>query len=71
MDAIRAHRPASTWTYAVHDDPFRNQIGKLLSGPGKATFAIGGALFSMPLMMLWGAVDWLSRRRHRRRRDRP
>ena len=36
--------PSSTWTYLVNDDPFRNQIGMLLTGPGKATFAIDAAL---------------------------
>jgi preprotein translocase subunit SecA len=54
--------PSSTWTYLVNDDPFQNQIGRLLSGPGRATFAIGGALFAMPLMILWGLVDKLARR---------
>ena len=27
--------PSSTWTYLVNDDPFRNQIGMMLTGPGK------------------------------------
>ena len=44
-------RPASTWTYLVNDDPFRNQIGMMLTGPGKTTFAIGAALMSMPVPM--------------------
>ena len=51
--------PSSTWTYLVNDDPFRNQIGMMLTGPGKATFAIGAALMAMPLLILWGLVDWL------------
>ena len=25
--------PSSTWTYLVNDDPFRNQIGMMLTGP--------------------------------------
>ena len=27
--------PSSTWTYLVNDDPFRNQIGMMLTGPGE------------------------------------
>ena len=26
--------PSSTWTYLVNDDPFQNQIGQMLTGPG-------------------------------------
>lgn len=59
--------PSSTWTYLVNDDPFRNQIGMMLTGPGKATFAIGAALFSMPFLILWGLVDRFVRRRPSRR----
>ena len=32
--------PSSTWTYLVNDDPFRNQLGSLLTGPGHTTFAV-------------------------------
>ena len=46
--------PSSTWTYLVNDDPFRNQIGMMLTGPGSATFAIGAAALAMPLLILWG-----------------
>jgi preprotein translocase subunit SecA len=59
--------PSSTWTYLVNDDPFRNQIGMMLTGPGKTTFAIGAALASMPLLIFWGIVDRLFRRRPARR----
>ena len=59
--------PSSTWTYLVNDDPFRNQIGMMLTGPGKTTFAIGAALMSMPLLIFWGIVDRLFRRRPVRR----
>jgi preprotein translocase subunit SecA len=59
--------PSSTWTYLVNDDPFRDQIGRLLTGPGRVTFAIGGALFAMPLMIAWGVVDRIWRRGPRRR----
>jgi preprotein translocase subunit SecA len=61
--------PSSTWTYLVNDDAFRHQIGMLLTGPGRATFAIGAALFAMPLLMLWGLVDRYLGRRRRRRPD--
>ena len=59
--------PASTWTYLVNDDPFRNQIGTMLTGPGKTTFAIGSALSSMPLLIFWGLVDRVFRKRPARR----
>jgi preprotein translocase subunit SecA len=61
--------PSSTWTYLVNDDPFRNQIGMLLTGPGKAGVAIYSALFLMPLLVAWGIVDRFLRRRPARRRD--
>ncbi len=55
--------PSSTWTYLVNDDPFRNQIGMMLTGPGKATFGIGAALMAMPLLIWWGVVDrWFKKR---------
>jgi preprotein translocase subunit SecA len=55
--------PSSTWTYLVNDDPFRNQIGMMLTGPGKATFGIGAAVMAMPLFIFWGVVDrWVKRR---------
>ena len=59
--------PSSTWTYLVNDDPFRNQIGMMLTGPGKTTFAIGAALMSMPLLIFWGSVDRLFGKRPARR----
>jgi preprotein translocase subunit SecA len=55
--------PASTWTYLVNDDPFRDRIGALLTGPGGATVAIYSALMLMPLLILWGLVDRLLGRR--------
>ena len=55
--------PASTWTYLVNDDPFRNQLGAMLTGPGKATFAVGGAMFAGPLLILLGLVDRYLRKR--------
>ena len=59
--------PSSTWTYLVNDDPFRNQIGMLLTGPGKTTFAIGAALMSMPLLIFWGILDRVFGKRPTRR----
>jgi preprotein translocase subunit SecA len=59
--------PSSTWTYLVNDDPFRNQIGMMLTGPGKATFGIGAALMAMPLLILWGVIDRLFKKRPPRR----
>ncbi len=59
--------PASTWTYMVNDDPFRHQIGALLTGPGGATIAIYLAAILMPLLMLWGLVDTFLRKRPGRR----
>ena len=61
--------PAATWTYLVNDDPFRDQIGQLLTGPGRGTIAIFSALWLMPLMIAWGLVDHYLRKRPRRRAD--
>jgi preprotein translocase subunit SecA len=69
LSAIDIKGPTSTWTYLVNDDPFRNQIGMQLTGPGKATFAIGAALFAMPLLIFWGLVDRVFRKRSGRRAD--
>jgi len=59
--------PSSTWTYLVNDDPFRNQIGMMLTGPGRVTLAINAAALTMPLLILWGLVDRVFRKRLRRR----
>jgi preprotein translocase subunit SecA len=58
--------PSSTWTYLVNDDPFRNQIGMMLTGPGRVTLAINAAALTMPLLVLWGVVDRVFRRRRKR-----
>ena len=34
LTAIGMKGPSSTWTYLVNDDPFKNQIGAMLTGPG-------------------------------------
>ncbi len=53
----------------MNDDPFRNRIGALLTGPGGATFAIYAAAMLSPLLILWGLVERLAGRRGRRRSD--
>jgi len=58
--------PSSTWTYLVNDDPFKNQIGMMLTGPGRVTLAINAAALTMPLLILWGAVDRVFRKRRGR-----
>ena len=61
--------PTSTWTYLVNDDPFRNRMAAMLTGPGGATVAIYAAMMMMPLLILWGLVETLFRRGSRRRGD--
>jgi preprotein translocase subunit SecA len=61
------HVPSSTWTYLVNDDPFRDQLGSQLTGPGRATLAVGGAVFAMPLLILLGLADRFLKKRPRRR----
>ena len=63
LSELQLKGPSSTWTYLVNDDPFRNQIGMLLTGPGRTTFAIGGAITAMPLMIFWALVDRFKRRK--------
>ena len=57
LERLGIKGPSSTWTYLVNDDPFRNQIGMMLTGPGRATIAIYAAAIMMPLLLLWGLVD--------------
>ena len=59
--------PSSTWTYLINDDPFKNRIGALLTGPGGATVAMYAAAMMMPLLVLWGLVESFLRREPRRR----
>jgi preprotein translocase subunit SecA len=59
------HRPSSTWTYIVNDDPFRHQLGRLLAGPGGATIAIYTAAVLWPLLVAWRLIDWWRRSRRR------
>jgi preprotein translocase subunit SecA len=61
--------PSATWTYLINDDPFRNQIGMLLTGPGRTSVAIYSAVLLTPLLLLWGIVDRFFRARSRRRAE--
>jgi preprotein translocase subunit SecA len=65
LNALDIKGPSSTWTYLVNDDPFRQQIGRMLTGPGRATVAIAAAAAAMPLLILWGLVDRFFRKRRR------
>ena len=69
LDSLGIRGPSSTWTYLVNDDPFRNQIGMMLTGPGRTTVTIYAAAVMMPLLVLWGLVDRLLRKPSKRRRD--
>src|SRR4029079_15013120 len=66
LERLGIRGPSSTWTYLVYDDPFRNQIGMMLTGPGRTTIAIYAAAMMMPLLLFWGIVD---RVMHKRRRE--
>src|SRR4029079_558360 len=63
LERLGIRGPSSTWTYLVNDDPFRNQIGMMLTGPGRTTIAIYAAALMGPLLILWGLVDRLLRKR--------
>ena len=67
LERLGIKGPSSTWTYLVNDDPFRDQIGMLLTGPGRTSVAIYAAAVMMPLLLLWGLLDRLLRRRPKRR----
>jgi preprotein translocase subunit SecA len=67
LEGLGIRGPSSTWTYLVNDDPFRDQIGRMLTGPGRTTVAVYAAAVMMPLLLLWGLVDRFLRRRPKRR----
>ena len=69
LASVGVKGPASTWTYLVNDNPFRDQIGQMLTGPGRTSIAIFSAMWLMPLMITWGLVDRYLRRRSGRRAD--
>jgi preprotein translocase subunit SecA len=71
LSRVPIQGPSSTWTYLINDDPFRKQLGMMLTGPGRTTMAIAAAAAQPPLMALWWLVDRLFvGRRHRRKRAR-
>jgi preprotein translocase subunit SecA len=67
LSAVGLTRPSSTWTYIVNDDPFKNQLGRLLTGPGGPTIAIYTAVMLWPLLLVWRLVDAYRRRQNRAR----
>jgi preprotein translocase subunit SecA len=67
LTATGLKAPTSTWTYLVNDDPFKNRIGAMLTGPGGVTIAMYSAAILMPMLVLWGFVESLMRRGGRRR----
>jgi preprotein translocase subunit SecA len=69
LAALGIKAPGSTWTYLINDDPFRDRIGALLTGPGGATVAIFSAALMMPLLVMWGLVDRYLNKENVRRRD--
>ncbi len=69
LNELGLEGPASTWTYIISDDPFRNQLGRMLTGPGNSTMAMAAAVMVGPLLILWGLVDRHYRKRARRNRD--
>jgi preprotein translocase subunit SecA len=67
LSATGLTAPTVTWTYLVNDDPFKNRLGALLTGPGGATIAIYAAAMLMPLLLLWGVVErWVGGAKRRK-----
>jgi hypothetical protein len=66
LDTEELRGPSATWTYVVHDDPFRDQIGLQLMGPGQFGVAAAAALPTTAGLLL---VAWGLYRRHLRRRQ--
>jgi len=56
--------PSSTWTYLVTDDPFRQQLSIQLAG--STGFAAAAALYTGPILILWGLYNRYRRRAERR-----
>jgi preprotein translocase subunit SecA len=69
IDLRRAglEHPSATWTYVVNDDPFRDQLGVQL-GSSHAVGAVA-ALYTGPLIVLWGLYNRYLRRRRVRSAD--
>ena len=58
--------PSATWTYLINDDPFRDQLAMVLTGPGKTTMSIGAALFAPFFFFLWLLVERLAGSKRKR-----
>jgi len=64
LDKEGLRGPSSTWTYLVNDDPFRQQLGIQLAG--STGFAAAAALYTGPILILWGLYNRYRRRAARR-----
>jgi preprotein translocase subunit SecA len=65
LSATGLRAPSATWTYLVNDDPFRDRLAALLTGPGGVTVAMYSAVVLMPLFILWGLAERFLRRSQR------
>jgi preprotein translocase subunit SecA len=65
LESTGLKAPSATWTYLVNDDPFEGRIGAMLTGPGRTTLGIYSAFVLMPLVIAWGLVEKLFRRKKR------
>jgi preprotein translocase subunit SecA len=61
LDGEGLRGPSSTWTYLVNDDPFRDQLGIQLGM--SVGYAAAAALYTGPLLVLWGLYNRYWRRR--------
>ncbi|MCG8463012.1 MAG: hypothetical protein MI919_42550, partial [Holophagales bacterium] len=64
--APQLRSPSATWTYLVNEDPFRDQLAMMLTGPGNTTLSIGAALNAPLFFLLWLVTERLARRRRDR-----
>ena len=65
LDRLDIKGPSSTWTYLIHDDPFREQLAAQIMGPGNQTVAIGAAIYMPYLFLFWVLVERFVKRRPR------
>ena len=65
LSALDIKGPSATWTYLVNDDPFRNQLGMQLTGPGKTGMMVAAVFVYWPLVLALGLVDRFFRKRRR------
>jgi preprotein translocase subunit SecA len=66
LSGVGITAPASTWTYLVNDDPFKEQVMLSLMGPGGTTVAMYSAAVLGPLLLAWGVVERFRKRASRR-----